>query len=247
MHPLHGPLLPGAQQLATSGTTYNDTCFGTITLSGANTESWAISTAVSGTITLSGTNAETHTESWTSSGTITLGGSAVESLFFFGTPAGTISLSGSAAESWQVNDIINAQITLSGSVSESWSGGTITYNDTCSGAISASGAVSESFAQSYTLAGSITLGGALTESWDGLAAVTGQVVWDGSVVENYNTGQAVYYIVWNIQDHRVESLHETSDEAHHAIIVFIERSGAVMNGLVNPYAFSDFEIRTVSC
>jgi hypothetical protein len=92
---------PAAGGAAAGGVTYNDSCTGTITLSGSRVEGKVGADARSGQITLTGTRAESQSRSESRSGTVFLTGTRVE--VFSGTyrdsPTGTVFLNGTVVES----------------------------------------------------------------------------------------------------------------------------------------------------
>jgi type II secretory pathway pseudopilin PulG len=85
-----------------AGVTYNDSCTGTITLSGTRVEGKVGTDARSGQITLSGIRTESNSRSESPSGTIYLTGTRVEvfSGAFRDSPTGTVFLTGTRVESF---------------------------------------------------------------------------------------------------------------------------------------------------
>jgi hypothetical protein len=119
----------GAQAIykgASSGSTFNDSGSGTITLSGSSTESLSAADSGSGTITLSGTSTESHSVTDAGSGTIVLSGTGVDQYGHIYTDSGTvlIALSGTSLQSLSYLDAITGAISLTGTATESWSGNT---------------------------------------------------------------------------------------------------------------------------
>jgi hypothetical protein len=84
-----------------AGVTYNDSCTGTITLTGTRVESKVGTDARSGQLTLSGVRTESNSRSESRSGTVFLTGSVVESFSgtFTDSPIGTVFLTGTRVES----------------------------------------------------------------------------------------------------------------------------------------------------
>jgi hypothetical protein len=100
-----GPWIPRSFQTADNPvvvTVYEDVVTGTITLSGAITESWRASDSPSGTVTLSGSATSTHVFTDSVSGVITLSGSLTELQSQSVSPGGTVVLSGSNSESFAI-------------------------------------------------------------------------------------------------------------------------------------------------
>jgi hypothetical protein len=92
------------------GITYNDSCTGTITLSGTRVESKVGTDARSGQLTLSGVRTESNSRSESRSGTVFLTGTVVEvfggATSYSDSPTGTIFLSGTGSESGEPEDTL---------------------------------------------------------------------------------------------------------------------------------------------
>lgn len=128
-----------------SSVTFNDSGSGTVTLSGAGTESQAHAATATGTIVLSGSGVESYVpggSSFTDSGTgtITLSGSRTESQAHSGSGAGVITLAGTRLESQTHTASRSGSITLGGSRADSQ-----THTATAAGTVVISGVGSENY------------------------------------------------------------------------------------------------------
>ena len=109
-----------ALQPASSGTTFNDSPSGTITLSGSSTESFLVSDTVTGTISLTGTQTDSASFASSPTGTITLSGSVVATHAVGDSVSGTITLSGTRTESAAISVSPVGTITLSGFATDNY-------------------------------------------------------------------------------------------------------------------------------
>ena len=155
--------------IVSSGSTFNDSGSGSLSLSGSGSESLTGSATASGTITFNGSGVEsyqppgaTYTDSGV--GTITLSGARTESSSHNSTGTGSVTLSGSRAESAGFVLSAAGSITLSGSSVETFIG-PVVHADSGLGSISLSGSSTET----YTWGGGASLKPFLLMHHSGLA------------------------------------------------------------------------------